>query len=84
MSLGAPIRRTISSNLRLPRKTSRTASSAHFSPTISSVRATEHTLGWADVVTMLLIITGESENWTHSSRPGYGKSRFWTYWKDGT
>ena len=47
VSRGAPVRRTISSNRRLPRNTSRTASRAHFSPTTSRVRATEHSRGWA-------------------------------------
>src|SRR5438094_1467340 len=52
VSRGAPVRRTISSKRRLPRNTSRTASSAHFSPTISSVRATEHSRGWAATAVM--------------------------------
>ena len=52
VSRGAPVLRTISSNRRLPRNTSRTASSAHFSPTTSSVRATEHSRGCAETATM--------------------------------
>src|SRR5690349_11039304 len=47
VSRGAPVRRTISSNLWSPRNTSRMASRAHFSPTTSRVRAIEHSRGWA-------------------------------------
>jgi hypothetical protein len=45
VSRGAPVRLIIWSKRRLPRNTSRTASSAHFSPTIASVRAMEHARG---------------------------------------
>ena len=54
VSRGAPVRRTISSNRRSPRKTSRIASSAHFSPTMSRVRAMEQIRGSALVITTSL------------------------------
>ncbi len=47
---GAPVRATIWSKRRTPRNTSRTASSAHFSPTTSRVRATEQVRGWVAVL----------------------------------
>ena len=61
-----PGRRTISSNRRLPRKTSRTASSAHFSPTRSSVRAIEQGRGSAGVLVTNPSVPGKSVFWTHS------------------
>src|SRR5450755_19668 len=62
VSRGAPVRRVISSNLRLPRNTSRTASKAHFSPTSSRVRATEHVRGCAarDVTTPSIRVSRRS------------------------
>src|ERR1700689_2446645 len=56
VSRGAPVFCTISSNRRQPRKTSRIARRAHFSPTTSRVRATEQVRGAAVRVAMSHII----------------------------
>src|ERR1700759_554720 len=57
VSRGAPVRRTISSNRRLPRKTSRSASSAHFSPMTSRVRAIEQVRGRAVAIPPLYLVS---------------------------
>ena len=80
VSRGAPVRRTISSKRRLPRKTSRMASRAHFSPTTSRERAMEQIRGSAVSAATISIIHGRSEIWTYSSdgpivSPDFGPTR---------
>src|ERR1700745_1609248 len=81
LSRGPPVRRTISSNLRSPRKTSRIASSAHFSPTMSRGRAIEQVRGPS--LAMTTIIPPKLGFLTHWPVMSYGKSRFRTYYLGG-
>src|SRR3954463_6690569 len=56
MSRGAPVLAAMSLNLRTPRKSSRTTSNDHFSPTTSSAPAIEHRRGVVARVVVRVVV----------------------------